>query len=209
MAAVPLQNRVDPFGDLRAVPDRGAWLGNRGILHDDDRQIVRWARGRPWIICRLAFKGRRRSPMTPGTWTELFFLDEATAFAAGHRPCGECRRDDHRRFTRLAAPGRDPLTAGELDRRLDGERRRRSTRVVDYGTAVELPPGSMIDLDGTPHLWWEGALRPWSFAGYGPPVPPPRRRVPVLTPPTTRRVLAAGYAVQVDRSAAGRRSAGP
>ena len=95
---MPRQNRVDPFGKLIAVPARGTMLGNRGCLHDDSGRIVRRWTTRAWISCRLSFKDRRRPIMTPNRWTELFFLDEATAFAAGHRPCGECRREDYVRF---------------------------------------------------------------------------------------------------------------
>src|SRR5919201_3105665 len=96
---MPLQNRVDPFGEIIADPARGTWLGNRGILHDTERRIVRPWQVRRWIVCRLEFRGRHREVMSPRrTWTELFFLDEATALAAGHRPCGECRYEDYRRF---------------------------------------------------------------------------------------------------------------
>jgi len=91
---MPLPNRVDPFGAIFADPARGLWMGNRGRLHDGGRTILRAWQVRRWIICRLEFRGRRRDVMSPRTWTELFFLDEATAFAAGHRPCGECRHGD-------------------------------------------------------------------------------------------------------------------
>ena len=105
-----LQNRVTPYSDLVAVPERGALMGNRGVLHDDHRQIVRFSRGRRWIACLTEFKGRRRAPMTPGHYTELFFLDEATALAAGHRPCHECRRPDSLLFREAwaRATGADP-----------------------------------------------------------------------------------------------------
>src|SRR5579859_5210937 len=95
---MPLQNRVTPFGEIVAVPGRGSLMGNRGILHDARRNIVRDSQVRRWIACRLEFRGRHRDIMSPGSWTELFFLDEATALAAGHRPCAECRRADYRRF---------------------------------------------------------------------------------------------------------------
>lgn len=90
---MPLQNRVTPTGAVIAAAGRGTFMGNRGILHDDTGRIVRASRNRAWLICRLDFKGRRRELMRPGTYTELFFLDEAVALAAGHRPCGECRRE--------------------------------------------------------------------------------------------------------------------
>lgn len=198
---MPLQNRVDPFGDLHATPDRGAWMGNRGILHNEHRTIIRWARGKLWIICVLDFGDRRRVPMSPRAYTELFFLDEATAFAAGHRPCGECRRQHYLAFSERAKIGQARLSAGDLDARLDSERRRRQRRVVDYGAVTEQPGGTIVDLDGTPHLWWGEQLWPWSSAGYGTPVLAPDRAVPVLTPTTTRRALQRGYPVQVDPSA--------
>src|SRR6187402_976555 len=93
-----LQNRVDPFGNIFATKTRGTWLGNRGQLHGAGKTILRPFKHKAWIICELRFKGRYREIMSPNLWTELFFLDEATAFAAGHRPCFECRRDDAKRF---------------------------------------------------------------------------------------------------------------
>ncbi|MDO3639880.1 hypothetical protein Q2100_29330, partial [Mycolicibacterium sp. KC 300] len=95
---MPLQNRVTPDGDIIATEARGTLMGNRGVLHDADRRIVRRSRNRMWLICLLEFRERRRSVMTPGSYTELFFLDEAVALAAGHRPCAECRRDRYRAF---------------------------------------------------------------------------------------------------------------
>ena len=95
---MPLQNRVTPGGELIATSARGTLMGNRGILHDDNKEIVRTSRNMMWLICRLEFKGRRRPLMSPGTYTELFFLDEAVALAAGHRPCGECRRSQYRSY---------------------------------------------------------------------------------------------------------------
>src|SRR5437899_3068734 len=97
-APMPLQNRVTPFGDLIATEARGLLMGNRGRLHDAGRRIVRYAQGRRWIACLTSFRGRRRTVMSPGSYTELFFLDEAVALSAGHRPCAECRRQDYLRF---------------------------------------------------------------------------------------------------------------
>lgn len=177
-------------------------MGNRGILHGDHQQIERWAKGKLWIICQLAFGDRRRPLMTPGTYTELFFLDEPTAFAAGHRPCGECRRDDYRQFNRLATPGNETIPAGELDRLLDGERRRTAHRVVEYDRCSNVPAGSMVDIGGQPHLVQNDGVRSWSFRGYGLLTPWPDRPVPVLTPPTTRRAMAHGYDAQAHSTAA-------
>src|SRR5438309_7935798 len=121
---MPLRNRVTPFGEIVAVSGRGTLMGNRGILHNAERALVRDSRVRRWIACRLEFRGRRRRVMTPGTWTELFFLDEAAAFAAGHRPCAECRRTDFVSFQaawRLVYPGEQPQ-ADVMDARLHAER---------------------------------------------------------------------------------------
>lgn len=100
-----LQNRVDPYGQVICTAARGHWTGNRGVIHNDRKEIIRVFSVRPWITCLLQFKGRHRVVMTPNRWTELFFLDEATAFSAGHRPCAECRRDDFNRFKRYWTEG--------------------------------------------------------------------------------------------------------
>jgi hypothetical protein len=100
-----LQNRVDPFGNLIKTRARGTWMGNRGVLHDDKQQLLRPFKLKAWLTCRLEFKGRKRQIMAPHRWTELFFLDEATAFAAGHRPCFECRRSDFNKFKSLWIKG--------------------------------------------------------------------------------------------------------
>ena len=120
---MPLQNRVTPFGTLVAVEGRGLLMGNRGRLHDAKRRIVRYAQGRRWIACLTSFRGRRRTVMSPGLYTELFFLDEAVALAAGHRPCAECRRDDYVRF-RAAWAGAvsEDISAEGMDVRLDADR---------------------------------------------------------------------------------------
>src|SRR6266508_5138938 len=118
-AAMPLQNRVTPFGDLIATEARGLLMGNRGRLHDAGRRIVRYAQGRRWIACLTSFRGRRRAVMSPGSYTELFFLDEAVALAAGHRPCAECRRHDYRRFQAAWARAVGPdVSADAMDLRL-------------------------------------------------------------------------------------------
>src|SRR6185503_4182043 len=110
---MPRQNRVTPFGHIIATPERGTYLGNRGVLHDSEGRIRRTWQLRRWIVCVLALKGRKRQVMTPGHYTELFFLDEATALAAGHRPCAECRRERFNAFRkawRAARPGANGLS---------------------------------------------------------------------------------------------------
>ena len=122
---MPLQNRVTPGGELIATSARGTLMGNRGILHDDNKEIVRTSRNMMWLICRLEFKGRRRPLMSPGTYTELFFLDEAVALSAGHRPCGECRRSQYRSYMDAVNQGSEEPLDGpkDLDRRLNESRR--------------------------------------------------------------------------------------
>jgi len=193
------QNRVTPFGDLVADPARGSLMGNRGCLHDERERIVRHHQGRRWIACALAFRGRRRDVMPPGRYTALFFLDEATALAAGHRPCFECRRADAERFRAAWAagnglpgrPGADDID-GVLDaERLDGRAGKRTWPA----RAGELPDGAMIR-DGDLALAVAGdALLSWSPGGYGPPRARPAADaiVEVLTPRSTVRAIAAGY----------------
>ena len=196
---MPLQNRVNPLGELRAVKARGLFLGNRGgRFHCDDRTLShrRWT-SRAWICCRLAFKGRHRA-VWGNSYTELFFLDEPTALAAGHRPCFECRRADAVAFAAAWARGQRlnaPPRAGEMDvvlqaQRLAGREKRRHRASLD-----SLPDGAMIVLENDAPLAVRGELLlPWSFAGYGTPRPRPRGiEVELLTPPAIVTVLSAGY----------------
>jgi len=121
---VPLRNRVTPFGEIVAVTARGTLMGNRGILHDAERRIVRDSQVKRWITCRLEFRGRHREVMRPGSYTELFFLDEATALAAGHRPCAECRHADYRTFQAIWRSAVDgDASADSIDALLHLERR--------------------------------------------------------------------------------------
>ncbi|WP_372426095.1 hypothetical protein [Salinarimonas chemoclinalis] len=214
---MPLQNRVTPFGTFVATAHRGTLMGNRGCLHDAERRIgtARW-RSRAWIACLTAFAGRRRALMQPGRYTELFFLDEATAFAAGHRPCAECRRADWRRFAAAWRAGNGlppdaPLRAGEVDRVLHEARVDPRTRAQLRTPARlgDLPDGAMVVLnekeaeagDGA-RLWRGGRLAPWSHAGYGPPRPAdPARTVLSLTPAPVLRAFAAGYAPDLHETA--------
>jgi hypothetical protein len=181
-------------------------MGNRGRLHDATRRIVRRvAPGyRAWVTCRLEFAGRRRTVMAPGRYTELFFLDEATALAAGHRPCGECRRADYRRFKALWAAanpdrrlGADPPIAA-IDRELHRDRVGADGRPRTFTARLgSLPDGVFVSLPGVPGpcLLWRGTLRSWSPAGYAASVSrPASARVTVLTPRSTVATIAAGYA---------------
>lgn len=205
---MPLQNRVDPWGRLHSVEARGAWMGNRGVLHDESRQIVAQWRSKTWILCRLQFKGRRRSVFAPGRYSELFFLDEATAYAAGHRPCAECNRERFNAFKRewlSANPelGLPPSTkAAEIDRVLHAERVAGPGRANYEARLDELPDGAMLERDGSALLAYGGLLHPWSFSGYGAPLPTPASgvRVRVLTPRSIVRAFARGLRPQIDPS---------
>ena len=192
----PLQNRVLPSGAIVADPARGLLMGNRGCLRRPDRTLgtSRW-RSKLWISCVLDWRGRRRDVMPPGSWTALFFLDEATALAAGHRSCGYCRRADHLWFARswqAAAGLPDRPRAVELDawlhaERVDSRTRRQLTRTVAAG---RLPDGAMVRQAGVPALVNQQALLPWSLDGYGPPTTvEPGTPLELLTPPTALRAL--------------------
>jgi hypothetical protein len=182
---VPLRNRVTPLGEIVAAPERGLVYGNRGCLHDASGQIVRRQATRRWIACRLEFRGRYRPPQPiPGRYTGLFFLDDATAFAAGHRPCAECRRADYNRVLAVLGVG----GADELDLQLERER----DGVRPRSDPASLPDGAFVLRDGSPHLVVGSALRPWSFGGYGAPVAF-AGPLEVVTPASLVRVLRAGW----------------
>jgi hypothetical protein len=197
---MPLQNRVTPAGEIVADPARGLLMGNRGCLHRPDRTLgpARW-RSKMWICCVLEWRGIRRDPMPPGRWTALFFLDEATALAAGHRPCGYCRRADYLSYAqawRRAAGLAQRPRAGEMDDRLHAERvdRRSRRQLTRAARAGELPDGVMVRREGTEGLLTSGRFAPWSFTGYLAPVAVrPAEPVELLTPPATVAAIAAGY----------------
>lgn len=196
---MPLQNRVTPFGEVVATPERGLFTGNRGIIHDPATRTLlrrRWTT-KAWITCTLDWKGVRRQPMATQSWTELFFLDEATALAAGHRPCFYCRRRDALAFRDAWARGQGTAVprAPEMDAVLHGERlddRRRKKRHTLPRPIAALPDGTMIRagasaytvVAGTPWLWTAGGYR---AADALPPVDG------LLTPPATVTALSAGY----------------
>ncbi len=205
---MPLQNRVTPLGDLVAVAERGLMFGNRGLLHDADRRIVRYNRGWRWLVCRLEFRGRHRPIMRPGLYTELFFLDEATALAAGHRPCAECRYRDYQAFRHSWATAHDDPSgtlpsAGQIDARLHTDRLAApGVRRTYRDEVAALPDGVFILRDGEAWLVWRSALLRWTPGGYdrrG--ARPARGPVTVLTPRVTVQTIAAGYAPGVHPSA--------
>jgi hypothetical protein len=184
---VPPQNRVTPLGDLIAHPARGTVYGNRGCLHDAHGTIRRRFATKRWIACRLAFKGWHRAPMMqPGRFTELFFLDEATAFAAGHRPCALCRRDDYNHFLTLVGARR----ADEIDERLHAER----TAPYREAPFEELPDGAFVLRAGDPWLVQGSELLRWTPAGYtDPALRPQNGEATVVTPPSLLAVLRTGF----------------
>jgi hypothetical protein len=205
---MPLQNRVTPMGNIVAEPERGMFTGNRGIIHDPGTRTLlnrRWA-GRAWLICTLQWRGVRRNVMGSRSWTELFFLDEATALAAGHRPCFLCRREAAGTF-QASFPGRDPEAipkASEIDRILHGERLEgHRKRVHDLkSSAAALPDGAMIFQDGAPYLILSGLARRWSPRGYEAPTTP-SDKARLITPPSTVATLRVGYRPQLHVSASG------
>lgn len=207
--AMPLQNRVDPFGSIIASPARGLFTGNRGIIHDPATRALlkkRWST-KAWIICALEHPhGRRRAPMGrngpsgAAGWTELFFLDDVTALAAGHRPCFYCRREAAKAYAEaftdafgIAAP-----KVAEIDRQLHAGRLASGGKPAQLTEAEirTLPDGAMIAMGEKPFAVRRGALLPWSFSGYGS-APAHCRSLPagatLITPPTTVAVLRAGF----------------
>jgi hypothetical protein len=195
---MPLQNRVTPLGDLVAEPGRGLVYGNRGCLHDDRGRIRRRYAGRRWIACRLRFRGWHREPLLqPGRFTELFFLDEATAFAAGHRPCALCRREDYDRFGEIwRSLHRGEVGADAIDARLHAERIVEGSRAQRHHEAGidELPDGAFVLRGDRPFVVIEDELLRWTSAGYDERIPRPfRMRTTLITPPSLVEVLRAGW----------------
>ncbi len=195
---MPLQNRVTPLGELIADPARGLVYGNRGCLHDATGCIRRRFAGQRWIACRLEFRGWQRGPLLqPGRFTELFFLDEATAFAAGHRPCALCRRGDYDRLVALwreLHPGQ--VGADAIDAQLHGERLAPGSRTQRHHGAPfdELPDGAFVLHGGAPYLVLGAQLLAWTAAGYVERRPRPLGRASVvITPPSLVSVLRAGW----------------
>ena len=190
---MPLRNRVTPLGELIVHPARGLVYGNRGCLHDANGEIRRRYQVKRWIACRLEFKGRRRAPlMQPGRYTELFFLDEATAFAAGHRPCAECRRADYDRFTEIWRDLHDESGADAIDARLHEQRERPHDAPLRH-----LPDGTFLIEDGEPWLVSGDELLLWTPAGYT--TRRPRRgHGRVITPPSLVEVLRRGWGTQTE-----------
>ncbi|MEA2818842.1 MAG: hypothetical protein QOJ86_846 [Bradyrhizobium sp.] len=194
----PLQNRVTPSGEIVATPQRGLFTGNRGIIHDPATKTLlkrRWG-SKAWITCVCEFRGRRRDVMGTRSWTELFFLDEATAFAAGHRPCFYCRRDDANRFRAAWERGNGVgnVRATEIDDVLHRERLNgRNKRLHELPMPLHaLPDGAMVQAGADSYLIAQGRALLWTWDGYREPTHAIRDAA-LLTPPSTLRAFSAGY----------------
>ncbi|HET7118852.1 MAG TPA: hypothetical protein VFI29_20340 [Hanamia sp.] len=200
-----LQNRVDPFGKIIKTPARGAWMGNRGILHNEQQQVLRPFKLKAWITCKLEFKERKRQVMSPHRYTELFFLDEATSFAAGHRPCFECRREDFYKFKSLWLKGNpeyhfDEKTAiKKIDDILHKERINRDRSKVTHGeNKNSIPNGTFILIDSNAYLLYDKQIYLWSPFGYDKGIVLPNgNKLTVLTPRSIVNTFRAGYVPQI------------
>jgi hypothetical protein len=209
---MPRQNRVTPFGEIVAIPERGTMMGNRGRLHDDEGSIRTPWQVKRWLLCVLEFRGRKRVVMAPDRYTELFFLDEATGLAAGHRPCAECR---HGRFVAFrdawaagnpSKVGAGGATADLMDAQLHAERLGPNrTKRLFRADVRDLPDGVFVssERDGaTACLLWQGDLLIWSPGGYKRVQKPPRSgKVLVVTPRSTAAAIRAGYVPDVHPTA--------
>jgi len=199
-----MRNRITPFGSIIETKARGAWLGNRGVIHNERQEIVRPFKLKAWITCVLQFKGRHREIMQPNRWTELFFLDEATALAAGHRPCGECRREDFKRFKTYWLKGNpeygfhEKTSIKEIDNILHAERIRAGIKVTHEEKLSSLPDGTFIELEDEPYLLRNKVIFKWTPCGYeeGRKLPA-SKTANVLTPLSIVNMLRAGYNVQM------------
>ena len=204
---MPECNRVTPLGDVVAIPLRGAWMGNRGVLHarpdgPADHEIVRSHTTSAWITFALSHRDWVAPRWEPGRWTALFFHDEAVALAAGHRPCALCRRPAFTAYRDVIreAVGEPRLTAPDLDRRLHAERRDPATRRRRWHDEPwsGLPDGAFVIAGGQPKLVVGDCIRGWSARGYGDPQARPRHgTVSAVTPPTSLAALRGGYPVQI------------
>jgi hypothetical protein len=200
-----LQNRVNPFGELIRTRARGNWMGNRGLLHDNDQEIKRPFRLLAWITCKLQYKDRKRTVMSPGQYTELFFLDEATAFAAGHRPCFECRRTDFTIFKSFWLQGNPEYgfnlktSICDMDAILHQERMdQHGSKPTFQEDAGRLPDGAFVLIKSIPFLVAGRQMYAWSPEGYDRSMPLPKTgKLTVLTPRSIINTFRAGYIPQM------------
>ena len=196
------QNRVWPTGEIVADAARGLFMGNRGCLHDADGRLgtARW-RHLNWITCALSCNGRKRSLLSPGKYTELFFMDEAVACAAGHRPCAECRRPVWNAFQAAWADVHGAMRAAEIDRTLHAARIEGKAQRRDTAMARDFPDGTMVLIEGEVHLVQADRMRRWHPTGYGMVQSIPPGEVTVLTPTPLLAVMRAGWAPELHPTA--------
>lgn len=200
-----LQNRVDPFGNIIRTKARGFWMGNRGVLHDDHQALLRPFKLTAWITCKLEFKGRKRKVMTPGRWTELFFLDEAVSFAAGHRPCFECRREDAVRFKSFWLRGNpeygfdEKTSIREIDNILHKERIDRDKSKITFDEkAAHIPDGTFVLIDNNAFLVLGHLFFLWTPFDYEKGIAlPVANKLAILTPRSVVNAFRAGYLPQM------------
>lgn len=209
---MPLQNRINPFSKIIATPERGAYTGNRGVIHNGQKEIIKNHTVKYWITCMLEYKSMHREVMTPNRWTELFFLDEATAFAAGHRPCGFCRHADFKLFKNLwlQTNGKkhglmENVKMDVIDNIIHQERLDKNNAQKTFTAALKtLPDGTFIKVSNNENafLWHQQNLFQWSFNGYKKVNTVNKNiTVDVLTPISYVEIFRLGYAPQIHLSA--------
>lgn len=203
---MPLQNRVDPWGNIIATTARGSFLGNRGILHNGKKQIVKAYQHQSWVTCRLKFKHRKRKLMSPNNYTELFFLDEVTAFAAGHRPCCECRRERYLEFKDYWVRANLNKRANEINisvinRLMHKDRMNKGVKIIHRVNTKNLPDGTIFSHKNFAYLIFKTKIYLWSFKGYSCvknfDMPD---EVDVLTPKSIVNVLRLGFKPEIHKS---------
>jgi hypothetical protein len=200
-----LQNRVDPFGTIITTTARGSYMGNRGVIHNEKREITHVFKHKAWITCSLEFKGRKRPVMAPDRWTELFFMDEATAFAAGHRPCFECRKDDATRFKSCWIEGNPThnfsmkSSIKEIDEIIHRERiDAGKKKVMHQRVSSQIAEGTFVMINDDAYVYRKDRLYRWTAFGYQDAIPVPQASMlTVLTPNSIVNAFCAGYVPQI------------
>ena len=199
------QNRVNPFGEIIKTSARGSLMGNRGVIHNDHGEIKQPYKLKAWITCLLQFKGRKFTIVAPKRWTALFFLDEATAFAAGHRPCAECRRDDFMKFKSFWIKGNPEYgftmktKIAEIDAVLHNERINANKEKITFEMNVsEIPDGTFVSVNSTAFILFQSCLYEWTPYGYKNVMTLSAiSRLTVLTPKSIVKMFGAGYIASV------------
>jgi hypothetical protein len=190
---MPFQNRVNPYGELCVNTARGMFMGNRGLLHNEHQQIVRPFKEIRWIICKLQFKNWHRPIMKKGQYTELFFMDEATALAAGHRPCAECQRERYLQYKEKWQIGNNKIIhkIGEIDAILHAER---LSKIKPAFHIQDLPNGTLIEYNALPYLMHNEQIYEWTFEGYKSPIKLTQNPIiQLITPISTVNAIKSGF----------------